>query len=608
MALAEPNEGARQRASTFAPAAFVSSEWREVVERPDVEAVLVCLPSGLHAEAGVAVLRACKHLYLEKPIAIDLPGARRVVDAWSDSGCVGMTGFNYRFNPLIVDFERELASGKIGEIVGVRTVFSTRPASLPAWKTQRSTGGGVLLDLASHHVDLIRFLCNREVLDVSARIGSRRSEADTAWLDLAIAGGISIHSQFSLCAIDENRIEIYGENGKLSLDLYRSTRVEYVPCSGGIDPVSELLQFPGAVWRRARKMVSAKINGGTQLASYRAALREFVSSSLAGRRPSCDLQDGFASLAVIDAAERSVDTRCVVAELRDRQSPDGPLSERQSGDWRSGSTEGRAAPEQCRSRPATVELPHAASVSSEMDGPVLSVILATPGPFSWIAATLDALRAQTIQGKIELLIVVESEGQLDLDSSAVTGFWSCRIIEMGTIRSVAHADAHGVRAASAPIVVFAEDHAFPEPDWAAALIEAHRGTWAAVGPLVLNANPGTAISSADLLLGYGPWIDPAACGERSQLPGHNSSYKRQVLLDYGADLDQMLEAETVMQWDMRGKGLHLLQSREARVRHTNFSLMGPFMRACFNNGRAFGTAPRPTGPCCAAASLSSRRR
>jgi predicted dehydrogenase len=562
VALAEPDDNARARGQQLIPEASVTTGWREVIGRSDIDAVVVCLPSGLHAEAGVAALRARKHLYLEKPLAIDLQGARDVLGAWSGSGCVGMVGFNYRFNPLVIDFKKQLAGGRIGAIIGVRSVFSTRGGDLPGWKMQRSTGGGVLLDLGSHHVDLIRFLLDREIHDVSARITSRKSEADTAWLDLATADGIAVHSQFSLCAIDENRIEIYGENGKLALDLYRSTQVEYVPPSGSIDAVGALVQLPGAAWRRARKMVSAKLGGGSHQASYRAALTEFVSASLHGRIPSCNLNDGFASLAVIDAAERSAQTggaAVIPAQM----------------------------PAHCPTPESQVP---ASTALAEADGPALSVILATPGPVSWIGATLDALQAQTIQDTIELLIIVESKRRLNLDPAEITGFWSCRIIEVGTFRSVAHADAQGVRAACAPIVVFAEDHAFPEPDWAAALIEAHRGIWTAVGPLVINANPGTAISAADLILGYGPWIDPAACGERSHLPGHNSSYKRQALLSYGADLDQMLEAETVLQWDMRSKGLHLLQSREARIRHTNFSRIAPFAEATFNTGRAFGAA------------------
>src|SRR5437588_133855 len=81
---------------------------------------------------------------------------------------------------------------------------------------------------------------------------------------------------------------------------------------------------------------------------------------------------------------------------------------------------------------------------------------------------------------------------------------------------------------------------------AQALLAAHRGPWAAVGPVVRNANPSTSVSWADFLIGYGPWCDPAPAGDLDHLPGHNSSYKRAILLDYGSELEGLLEAESVL--------------------------------------------------------------
>ena len=90
-----------------------------------------------------------------------------------------------------------------------------------------------------------------------------------------------------------------------------------------------------------------------------------------------------------------------------------------------------------------------------------------------------------------------------------------------------------MREASAPIVVFTEDHCFPEPEWAAALLARHAEPWAAVGPVLRNANPETTVSWADLLIAYGPWLAPGVAGPKDHLPGHNSSYKTSVLREYG---------------------------------------------------------------------------
>jgi hypothetical protein len=172
------------------------------------------------------------------------------------------------------------------------------------------------------------------------------------------------------------------------------------------------------------------------------------------------------------------------------------------------------------------------------------------------------------------------------------------VVEAGHIESIGRSNALGIRRATAPIVALAEDHCFPDADWAESLIAAHRGPWAAVGPAFRNANPETAISWADLFLGYGPWLWPTPAREVDFLPGHNSSYKREVLLGYGDRLESMMESETVLHWDLRAKGHRLYLEPAARVAHTNFSLWSSWIPAQFLNGRLFAAnrARQMSGP------------
>jgi len=224
---------------------------------------------------------------------------------------------------------------------------------------------------------------------------------------------------------------------------------------------------------------------------------------------------------------------------------------------------------------------------STIESPVLSVLLATPGRYATIRRTLDHLLAQSIRHQLEVVIVASSMETLQPDDTELSRFHSYQVVELGSIRSVGSANAAGVRHARAPIVVLAEDHCFPDPDWAERLVSAHQGPWAAVGPGVRNANPGTAVSWADLLIGYGPWLIPAPAREATFLPGHNSSYTREVLLGYGDRLDSMMEAETVLHWDLREKGHRLYMESGARVAHTNFSLWSSWLPAQYYNGRVF---------------------
>jgi hypothetical protein len=102
-----------------------------------------------------------------------------------------------------------------------------------------------------------------------------------------------------------------------------------------------------------------------------------------------------------------------------------------------------------------------------------------------------------------------------------------------------------------------------------------------------NANPDTIVSWADFLVGYGPWAAPVERAERDYLPGHNSSYQRSVLLEYGRALDELMEAETVLMWDLRSKGHRLLLEPAANSAHTNFGLWRSWLAVMFLNGRAF---------------------
>jgi hypothetical protein len=232
------------------------------------------------------------------------------------------------------------------------------------------------------------------------------------------------------------------------------------------------------------------------------------------------------------------------------------------------------------------------SVSQEnrRNQPLLSVILATPTGYRTIRKTVSHLLSQTIRGSMELVIVAPSQERLEPEVDQLKKFANFLVVEIQAFQSIGQANAAGIRRATSSIIALAEDHCFPDPQWAERLLAAHQGPWVAVGPGVRNANPNTAVSWADLFIGYGPWLTPAPCRETEFLPGHNTSYKREVLLTYGERLEPMMEAETVLHWDLREKGHRLYMESTAGVAHTNFSLWASWIPAQFYNGRLFAGA------------------
>lgn len=224
---------------------------------------------------------------------------------------------------------------------------------------------------------------------------------------------------------------------------------------------------------------------------------------------------------------------------------------------------------------------------SATPAPRLTFVLLTQDGFTSIRRTVSAVASQPEAADIELLLVAPENVAVAVDEDLARCFQAVRVIRADFSTGGGVARAAAVHAAAAPVVAFGEDHCFPQTGWAGALLEAHGDDWAAVGPVVENANPVTLVSWADLLMGYGPWLAPGESGEREHLPGHNTSYKRAALLSPGTDLAERLEAETPLQWQLRASGHRLYQEARARVAHTNFERWGTWLVVSFHAGRVF---------------------
>ena len=306
VALADQDAQSLAAARTLASDAQAVQEYRDVLAMPDVEAVIIALPPALHADAAVAALETGKHVYIEKPLATSLADANRVVAAADGRRVAAMMGFNYRFNPLTQQAKAKIAARAIGEVVAVRTVFSTATRPLATWKQRRESGGGALLDLAVHHIDLVRHLLDANITGVACNVASVRAEHDTVSLQLSLTTTAVAQIFCSLSAVDEDRIDVYGTNGKLSVDRYGSLRVDVAPpgARGALGlAVNRLVGEIGAMGYGAEKRRAPMHDP-----SFPAAIGAFL-KSIRDRSPgSPSLTDGLRAIEVIDAAERSAAT------------------------------------------------------------------------------------------------------------------------------------------------------------------------------------------------------------------------------------------------------------------------------------------------------------
>ncbi len=176
VAVADPEESRHETARSSYSIGEAATEWQDVVARDDVDVVSVCGPNFLHRDVAVAAAQAGKHLWVEKPAGRHLADTMEIADAVRSAGVQAAVGFNYRNAPA-VELAREIVgSGRIGEIetawVRLFSDYAAHPDGALSWRFDRAyAGNGVLGDLASHGLDLARYVVGQqtgEVVDVVA--------------------------------------------------------------------------------------------------------------------------------------------------------------------------------------------------------------------------------------------------------------------------------------------------------------------------------------------------------------------------------------------------------------------------------------------------------
>lgn len=223
-----------------------------------------------------------------------------------------------------------------------------------------------------------------------------------------------------------------------------------------------------------------------------------------------------------------------------------------------------------------------------MSVPDLSVVIVSAAGFDRIRRTVQHLRQQSARERTQIVIVAESVVAVaDREPHETAGFHDVLVVPVGPIDNVDKAAAHGIRRATAPVVAIIEDHAYPEPGWAEGLIDAHRDEYAAVGTAVVNANPSSLCSWANMLVAYGQWSPSAAPGVAADIARHNSSFKREVLAAYGDELERLLGRDGGLLQDLTARGHRFYFLPAARIAHANPSRLLPTADLRFNAGRLY---------------------
>ncbi|MDP9182814.1 MAG: Gfo/Idh/MocA family oxidoreductase [Actinomycetota bacterium] len=283
-AFASRSRASAEAARDEAQSGEVVDDWRSLVTRDDVDAVVICTPNALHAPQALAALDAGKHVLVEKPFTITVEEADAVLAAAASRDLVVMAAQSTRFYPQVVAARDALRRGEIGMVTAVRAVLCN--AGPLAWAPDATwfldpalSGGGALLDLGVHLVDTIRTLLDDDFSSVAATLapGASGLEEDGLVLFDTRKGVVgSLHAGWRAPVGRDFSLTVVGDAGMLSVTVEGAFVVSRSGDARGLElPKAETVQDA------------------------------FVRAVVAGSAESPDGYDGRTAVAVVQAAYES---------------------------------------------------------------------------------------------------------------------------------------------------------------------------------------------------------------------------------------------------------------------------------------------------------------
>ena len=202
----------------------VFSNYMDVINHPEVEAVIICSPTDTHAQYIIDAAKAGKHIFCEKPVDLSLEVIKGAIKAVTTSGVKLMVGFNRRFDPNFLKIKQLVADGKIGD-PHILKITSRDPAPPPA--EYSAVSGGMFMDMTIHDFDMARYIAGSEVTEVYTKASvlvdpaiGKAGDVDTAIITLTFSNGamgVIDNSRKAVYGYDQ-RVEIFGSKGMACAD------------------------------------------------------------------------------------------------------------------------------------------------------------------------------------------------------------------------------------------------------------------------------------------------------------------------------------------------------------------------------------------------------
>ena len=285
-----------------------------------VHAVILALPHSLHAQAAVESLSAGRHVLVEKPIALDIADAEQVVAAAERSGTRLAVAEQYRLSPLVLKARELLRDDLLGRVTVVQAGSAGMYRPTQGWKQAESTmGGGVLLDVGVHYVDMLRSLFGEPGMVWAVQppqLAAEMEGEDSVLVSLTFGGGLIASLTISWSAHrsrDIPNIEVIGERGSLGLWFSKPYLVHSTPLPASHWASRARRSLPWRISRRIGRYLPRSLEKRLpvepgDLIGSRAIIEDFVNSICSGAVPAVSGVEGLRDLRIVKAAYQSLET------------------------------------------------------------------------------------------------------------------------------------------------------------------------------------------------------------------------------------------------------------------------------------------------------------
>jgi 1,5-anhydro-D-fructose reductase (1,5-anhydro-D-mannitol-forming) len=288
------------RADEFARqfgARFAYTDYDQMLANPEVEAVFIATPNLFHPEQVIAAARAGKHVFCDKPLAINVPDAQRALNACSSAGVKLGINFHNRHLPWVHDVSRLIGDGVIGEVEVVHLQVSSGPRHYDNWRADPEIAGlGTVHNVGVHGLDFLRVILDSDPIEISAVFDNAPETGRVemlALITIRFGNGALVQYNANERVRDPlNDIVIYGTGGRIVGHSFTRSRSDG-ELAVLVDSGETITRYPAPE-------------------AHRLSLAAFTHAVLSDEEPNASGLDGLRSVQICEAIARSARERRLV--------------------------------------------------------------------------------------------------------------------------------------------------------------------------------------------------------------------------------------------------------------------------------------------------------